>query len=163
MKYLAILFVILQCSSSYAGDYEPWVVDEYFFHLPNEKRSYLFTPDRWSWPEVVLFDRGCNLPNNLFVTQADGTPAFQFEWEITWQVIRNDEIIENGTLEPRAAWMSDTEFECLKSISFSSFKSIARELFPKETIIEITVHKVDSRFAHASQEITFGIRNSPVP
>jgi len=163
MKQLVILFIVLQCSSAYAGGYEPWVVDEYFFHVPNEQRSYTFTPDRWSSPEIVLFDKGCKFPNNLFGVNADGKPQFQFEWEITWKVIRNNEAIESGTLEPKAAWMSDTKFECLKSISFSSFKSIARELFPGEVTIEITVHKVDSRYAHALQDVTFGIRNSPVP
>ncbi len=163
MKKLALLLFLMQITYVHAGDYEPWVTDEFFFHNPGEKRTYSITPDRLSRPEIVLYDTSCALPSNLFEVLPNGKPVNQFSWQISVEVIRNKKVIEKKILKPRATWVSETNAKCLKSISFEALKSISRELFPKQVAIVITVHKIDPRFSKPMHGLTFGIRSSPVP
>lgn len=162
MPYWLILVFIIISGCSFSSDYTPWVEDEFFFYKLNETREYTFKPSNLSRPEVVIYDSSCNLPTGLFSIKPDGSKVAKFNWNVTAKVIRKNKIIESITLKPITGWLSDNSLDCYKSISLGIFDSISGELFPKEVKVIISVNKVDSRYSIPNDELSLGIRNSPI-
>jgi hypothetical protein len=159
MKYTILLSLVLLSACS-AGDYEPWVKDQFFFHSVGESREYKITVPVLSRPEVVVYDKGCELPKALFKTLPSGAIE-GFSWEILTEVLKEGKVLESQMLEPTAVWHGESG--CYKSVSFKSLDSITWKLFPSEVTIRLSVKSTDPRYAKESSNLSIGIRNSPVP
>ena len=163
MKRFVLIAAIFVAGCSHLSGYEPWVTDEFFFHMEGEKREYTFMPVPLSRPEVVLYGKSCVLPFSLTEGQSNGETRGWFKWKIMVEVIQGGETIDRSYLDPKAGWAADGSLECMKAVSFGNLKSIGGELFPSETTVRLIVEKIDPRFSEANESLTIGIRNSPVP
>ena len=88
MRVLLIIAVLFNTSCSFSSGFEPWIKDDFFFHINGESREYKITPKRWSRPEVVVYDSNCILSPELFSVGADGKEIETLDWVVSVEVIK---------------------------------------------------------------------------